>query len=104
MSPQQIWAPVFACVAFLLYALFWWVYGQRRHVLAYRWISLGLVAFALCAGLAAVAALANLYGSNLWFALEMAALFLAVCAFLVALVYFAREGMRRRPEMQRRRS
>lgn len=104
MTPQLFWAPAFAGVAFLLYALFWWVYGQRRHALAYRWFSLACVAAALCAGLAAVAALANLYASDLWLALEMAALFLAVCAALVALVYLARDGMRRGSGMQRYRS
>jgi hypothetical protein len=48
------WAPVFAGACFLLFALVSWVWGQRRHSLAYRWGSLGFVAWALCAGFAAV--------------------------------------------------
>lgn len=104
MSVQLFWAPVFAGVGFLLTALFYWVWGQRRHSLGLRWIGLVNVAFAVCAGLAAVEALANLYTSALWYAMFLVALFLAVCAGVVALVYLAREGMQRGSGVQRRRS
>ena len=100
MFTVYFWAPVFAGVVFLFGALFYWVRGQRRRSLAYRWLSLTTVALALCAFIAAVMQRANLYASDLWVAFELAALFLAVCALVVAGVYFVREALRA-AEMQR---
>jgi hypothetical protein len=94
MLSWQFWAPVFAGVVCLLIARFIWVQGQRRRSLALRWWSLAYVAFALCAGLAAVAHLANLYASELWYALELAALFLAICTFVGFGVYAIWEALR----------
>jgi hypothetical protein len=76
-----------------------WVRGQRHRSLALRWLSLGQVAAALCAGFAAVAQLADVRTFDLWSDLSLAALLLAVCAALVAGVYSVREGVR---EAQRR--
>ncbi len=90
----QVGAPVFAGVSFLLFALVMWVQGQRHRSLALRWLSLGQVAFALCAGLAAVAQLFHPRTFDLWSDLLIAALFLAVCASLVGLVYGIREAQR----------
>lgn len=90
----RVGAPVFAGVGFLIFALVMWVWGQRRRSLALRWISLGQVAFALCAGFAAVAQLADVRMFALWSDLGIAAWLLAVCAFLVAGVYGIREGIR----------
>lgn len=90
----QVGAPIFAGVFFLLYALVLWVWGQRRHSLALRWFSLGQVAFALCAGFAAVFQLFHPRTFDLWTDLLLAALFLAVCASLVGLVYGIREAQR----------
>jgi hypothetical protein len=91
-------APIFAGVFFLFFALVLWVQGQRHHSLALRWLSLGQVAFALCAGLAAVAQLFHPrtfdLSFDLWSDLLIAALFLAVCASLVGLVYGIREAQR----------
>lgn len=96
----RVGAPVFAGVGFLIFALVVWVRGQRRRSLALRWISLGQVAFALCAGFAAVAQLADVRMFDLWSDLSIAAWLLAVCAFLVAGVYGIRE-VRRGSELQR---
>lgn len=90
----QIGAPIFAGVFFLFFALVMWVQGQRHRSLALRWFSLGQVAFALCAGFAAVAQLTNPRLFALWSDLLIAALFLAVCASLVGLVYGIREAQR----------
>ncbi len=96
----RIGAPVFAGVGFLIYALVMWVWGQRRRSLALRWISLGQIAFALCAGFAAGAQLADVRMFALWSDLGIAAWLLAVCAFLVAGVYGIRE-VRRGSGLQR---
>src|SRR5215475_4206513 len=93
-------APVFAGIVFLVFALVNWVWGLRRRSLALRWGSLGLVALALCAGFAAVAYQATPRTFDLWSDLELAALFLAVCMLVVALVYAVREA-RRGAGMQR---
>ncbi len=90
----RVGAPVFAGVGFLLYALVLWVWGQRRRSLALRWLSLGQVAFALCAGLGAVYQLFRPRTFDLWSDLVIAALFLAVCASLVGVVYAVRETRR----------
>jgi protein-S-isoprenylcysteine O-methyltransferase Ste14 len=90
----QVGAPIFAGVGFLFVALVLWVQGQRRHSLALQWLSLGQVAFALCAGLGAVYQLFHPRTSDLWSDLVIAALFLAVCASLVGLVYGIREAQR----------
>ena len=90
----QVGAPIFAGVFFLFVALVMWVRGQRHCSLALRWFSLGQVAFALCAGLAAVFQLANPRTFDLWSDLGFAALFLAVCASLVGVVYGIREAQR----------
>lgn len=87
-------APIFAGVFFLFFALVLWVQGQRHRSLALRWLSLGQVAFALCAGFAAVAQLFHPRTFDLWSDLLIAALFLAVCASLVGLVYGIREAQR----------
>jgi hypothetical protein len=87
-------APVFAGVSFLIFALVIWKLGQRHRSLALRWISLGQVAFALCAGFAAVWQLADVRMFALWSDLGLAAWLLAVCAFLVAGVYGIREVRR----------
>jgi len=79
----RVGAPVFAGICFLLYALVLWVWGQRRRSLALRRFSLSQVALALCAFIAAVGYLVNLYASDLWVALELAPLFLAVCMAVV---------------------
>ena len=86
----QVGAPIFAGVGFLFVALVLWVQGQRRHSLALRWLSLGQVAFALCAGLGVVYQLFHLRTSDLWWDLVIAALFLAGCASLVGVVYAVR--------------
>ncbi|HET8906692.1 MAG TPA: hypothetical protein VFN11_06985 [Ktedonobacterales bacterium] len=91
----QIGAPVFAGVFFLFVALVMWVQGQRHRSLALRWFSLGQVAFALCAGLAAVTQLFHPRTFDLYSDLLIAGLFLAVCASLVGVVYGAREAQRR---------
>lgn len=96
----RVGAPVFAGVGFLIFALVIWKRGQRHRSLALRWISLGQVAFALCAGFAAVAQLANVRMFDLWSDLGIAAWLLAVCAFLVAGVYGIRE-VRRGSGLQR---
>jgi uncharacterized membrane protein YhfC len=96
----RVGAPVFAGVGFLIFALVLWVWGQRRRSLALRWISLGQVAFALCAGFAAVAQLADVRMFDLWSDLGIAAWLLVVCAFLVAGVYGIRE-VRRGSGLQR---
>ena len=90
----RVGAPVFAGVGFLIYALVLWVWGQRRRSLALRWFSLGKVAFALCAFIAAGGQLTHLYASDLWVALELAALFLAVCMAVVGGVTGVREAVR----------
>jgi protein-S-isoprenylcysteine O-methyltransferase Ste14 len=90
----QVGAPIFAGVGFLFVALVLWVQGQRRHSLALQWLSLGQVAFALCAGLGAVYQLFHPHTFDLWSDLLIAALFLAVCASLVGLVYAIREAQR----------
>lgn len=91
----RVGAPIFAGVFFLVVALVLWVQGQRHRSLALRWLSLGQVAFALCAGFAAVFQLANPRTSNLlWSKLGIAVLFLAVCASLAGLVYGIREAQR----------
>jgi len=90
----RVGAPVFAGVGFLIFALVVWVQGQRRRSLALRWISVGQVAFALCAGFAAVAQLADVRMFDLWSNLAIAAWLLAVCAFVVAGVYGIREIIR----------
>jgi hypothetical protein len=87
-------APAFAGVCFLVFALVSWVWGQRHHSLRYRWFSLGLVAWALCAGFAVVGSLANPRMFGFWSDLELAAWFLGVCLFVVALVYGVREALR----------
>jgi hypothetical protein len=92
----QVGAPVFAGVGFLIFALVLWVWGQRRRSLALRWFSLAKVAFALCAGLGAVYQLflRRTVDVWLWSDLVIAALFLAVGASLVGLVYGIREAQR----------
>jgi hypothetical protein len=90
----RVGAPIFAGVSFLLFALVMWVQGQRRRSLALRWLSLGQVAFALCAGFAAGAQLFQPRTFDLYSDLLIAALFLAVCASLVGLVYGIREAQR----------
>jgi hypothetical protein len=90
----RVGAPVFAGLCFLLYALVLWVWGQRRRSLALRWFSLSQVAFALCAFIAAVGDLVNLYASDLWLDLFLAALSLAVGAGVVGGVYGVREARR----------
>lgn len=90
----RVGAPVFAGILFLLYALVLWVWGQRRRSLALRWFSLSQVAFALCAGFAAVAQLATPRTFYPWSDLEFAALLLAVCAGVVGGVYGVREAQR----------
>lgn len=87
-------APVFAGVFFLIVALVLWGRGQRHRSLALRWFSLGQVAFALCAGFAAVFQLANPRTFDLWSDLQFAALLLAVGASLVGVVYGIREAQR----------
>jgi hypothetical protein len=62
--------------------------------MALRWFSLSQVAFALCAGLAAVAQLATPRTYYPWSDLEFAALLLAVCAGMVGGVYGFREARR----------
>jgi hypothetical protein len=94
MLTLHFWAPVVASVFFLLFALVNWVRGQRRRSLAYRWFSVVYVAVALCAGFAAVTWLVTPRVSDLWLDLEFAALFLAVCALVVACVYAIRENRR----------
>ncbi len=96
----RVGAPVFAGVGFLIFALVIWKRGQRHRSLALRWISLGHVAFALCAGFAAVAQLADVRMFDLWSDLGIAAWLLAVGAFLVAGVYGIRE-VRRGSGLQR---
>jgi hypothetical protein len=96
----RVGAPVFAGVSFLLYALVLWVWGQRRHSLALRWFSLTPVGFALCAGFAAVAQLADVRTFALWSDLALAAWSLAVCAGYVGVVYGVRE-VRRGSGLQR---
>ena len=96
----RVGAPVFAGVGFLIFALVIWKRGQRHRSLALRWISLGQVAFALCAGFAAVAQLADVRMFDLWSDLGIAAWLLAVCAFMVAGVYGIRE-VRRGSGLQR---
>ncbi len=96
----RVGAPVFAGVGFLIFALVIWKRGQRHRSLALRWISLGQVAFALCAGFAAVAQLADVRMFDLWSDLGIAAWLLAVGAFLVAGVYGIRE-VRRGSGLQR---
>ena len=96
----RVGAPVFAGVGFLIFALVIWKLGQRHRSLALRWVSLGQVAFALCAGFAAVAQLADVRMFILWSDLALAAWLLAVCAFLVAGVYGIRE-VRRGSGLQR---
>ena len=103
MLTLHFWAPVFAGVVFLLVALIYWVLGQRRRSLGLRWISLVNIAFALCAGFAAAGQLTDTPGSDLWWNLTLATLFLAVCALVVAVVYFVREAQRG-SGMQRQRS
>jgi hypothetical protein len=90
----QVGAPAFAGIFFLLCALVLWVWGQRRRSLALRWFSLSQVAFALCAGFAAVAQLATPRTFYPWSNLEIAALLLAVGAGVVGGVYGFREGIR----------
>jgi hypothetical protein len=91
----QFGALVVAGVGFLLVALVMWVRGQRRRSLAFRrWMTLFYVALALCAGFSAVEQLANPRTFDLWEALPLAALLLAVCALVVAGVYAVRETQR----------
>jgi uncharacterized membrane protein len=96
----RVGAPVFAGVGFLIFALVIWKWGQRHRSLALRWISLGQVAFALCAGFAAVAQLADVRMFDLWSDLSLVAWFLAVAALLVAGVYGVRD-VRRGSGLQR---
>jgi hypothetical protein len=97
----HVGAPAFAGTCFLLYALVLWVWGQRRRSLALRWFSLSQVAFALCAGFAALAQLATPRTLYPWTDLVLAALFLAVCAVVVGVVYAAREARRGGSGLQR---
>ncbi|HEX9036332.1 MAG TPA: hypothetical protein VF808_05015 [Ktedonobacterales bacterium] len=90
----RVGAPVFAGVGFLIFALVLWVWGERRRSLPLRWISLGQLAFALCAGFAAVAQLATPRTFALWSDLSLAAWLLAVCALLVGGVYGIRDVRR----------
>lgn len=90
----RVGAPVCAGIFFLVYALVLWVWGQRRRSLALRWFSLSQVAFALCAGVAAVAQLATPRMFYLWSDLAFAALLLAVGAGVVGGVYGFREARR----------
>ena len=98
----RVGAPAFAGVSFLVLALGQWVFGLRRHSLALRWFSLVYVALALCAFIAASGQLTHLYASDLWVALELAALFLAVCLAVVAGVIGVREAAQA-ARLQRRR-
>lgn len=103
MNPP-IWPPVFAGVCWLVFALVSWVWGQRRRSLALRWGSLGFVAWALVAGFAAASyQFTPLLVLDSWGVLELATLFLGLCLFLVALVYFVLE-VRRGAWMPRQRS
>lgn len=102
MNPP-IWPPVFARVCWLVFALVSWVLGQRRRSLALRWGSLGFVAWALNAGFAAASYQFTPRALDSWADLELAALFLGLCLFLVALVYFVLE-VRRGAWMPRQRS
>jgi hypothetical protein len=91
MNPP-IWPPVFAGVCCLVFALVSWVWGQRRRSLALRWGSLGFVAWALNAGFAAASYQFTPRALDSWADLELATLFLGVCLFVVALVYFVLEA------------
>lgn len=62
----RVGAPIFAGVFFLFLARVMWVRGQRHRSPALRWFSLGQVAFALCAGLAAGAQLFHPRTFDLW--------------------------------------
>ena len=65
-------------------------------------MSVATVAVVLAAFFAAVdEELANFLLSNLWQTLQLAAWFLAGCAFVVALVYIVREDTQRGAGMQR---
>jgi len=100
MLTLQFWVLVFACVFFLLFALANWVRGQRRRSLAYRWFGLAYFTGALGTGFEAVGQLATPRASDLWLHLESAALFLSLCALVVACVYAVRDN-RRGAGMQR---
>ena len=87
--------PVVAGVVFLVGALFLWVRGRGRRSLAYWCSLLVYVALALFSEFALVANLAPPRTFHLWSNLELAALCLAVCAQMVALVYLVREAQHR---------
>jgi hypothetical protein len=76
--------------------------GRAFPALAERWLSVATVAIVLGAFFAAVdEELANFYLSNLWWTLQMAAGFLAGCAFVVAMAYLVREDTQRGAGMPR---
>ena len=75
--------------------------GRAFPALAERWLSVATVAVVLAAFFAAVdEELANFLLSNLWQTLQLAAWFLAGCAFVVALVCIVREHTQRGAGMQ----
>lgn len=75
--------------------------GRAFPTLAERWLSVATVAVVLAAFFAAVdEELANFLLSNLWQTLQLAAWFLAGCAFVVALVSIVREHTQRGAGMQ----
>ena len=100
----RVGGPVVAGVFFLIFARVLWVWGQRHRSLALRWLSMGQVGFALCAGFSAGAQLATPRAFILWSDLAIAAWILAVGAFLVAGAYGVPEAWRearRRSGLQR---
>jgi quinol-cytochrome oxidoreductase complex cytochrome b subunit len=90
----EFWVPVVTGVVCLFLALARWRQGQRRRSLADRWWSLMNVALALVAGFAVVGSLANPRMFDYWWDLGLAALLLATCALVVAVVYSIRETRR----------
>jgi hypothetical protein len=76
--------------------------GRAFPTLAERWLSVATVAIVLAAFFAAVEEeLANFLLSDLWWRLQLAAWFLAGCAFVFALVYLVREDTQQGAGMQR---
>jgi hypothetical protein len=82
---------VVAGLVFLVGALFLWVRGRGRRSLAYWCFLVAYVAFALFAEFAFVANLTPPRTFHLWSNLELAALCLAGCAELVAVVNLVRD-------------
>jgi quinol-cytochrome oxidoreductase complex cytochrome b subunit len=93
MLTFEFWMLVVLGVVFLFLALTRWRRGQRRRSLADRWWSLLHVALALTAGFLAVDQLAtNSLTSEPWWALQTAALLVATCALVVAVVFSIQEN------------